>query len=322
MKILVTGPSGFVGSHLLPALLGRGHTVRALVRSDGARDRVTARTPEADGSSLEFVTGDVTKSDTLPPAANGVDAAVHLVAIARDWNGGRDLERINTTGTLNVLDAMRVTGVRRLVHQGAMGVTEDRRLHYSTSKARAEAAVRASDLDWTVLKPSLLWGERDGFFNLIADLARMTPVVPIPARQRSRYQPFAVSDWARVASDVLERPDTIRRSYDLGGPRYWTYREIVAEVIRGAGKRRLIAPVPLPLIKLVARGSETVRLPFPVASDQLRQLAHDNIGPLDAVRRDFGFDPLPMEGNLGYLRRRLRDQEPSFAGAPKATRAA
>ena len=258
----------------------------------------------------------MTQPATLPPATRGVDAVIHLVAIPRDWNGGRDLERVNTTGTLNLLDAMRQTDVRRLIHQGALGVVEDPRLHYATSKARAESAVQASGLEWTILKPSLLFGERDGFFNVIADLVRISPgLVPIAARQRSRFQPFSVKDWVRVATQVLDRPDTVGRTYPLGGPRYWTYRQMTEEVIRSMGKRRLILPMPLPLIKVVARGSEVVRLPFPVASDQLRQLAFDNIGPLDSVRREFGFDPLPMEGNLGYLRRRLRDQEPKL-GAP------
>ncbi len=310
-KVLVTGASGFVGSHLLPALLDAGHSVRALVRGDAARDRVLERTPARQRTALDFAKGDVTRPSTLPPATREVDAVIHLVAVARDWNGGRDLERVNTIGTLNVLDAMRETGVRRLVHQGALGVTEDPRLHYATSKARAEEAVAASGRDWTILKPSLLWGERDGFFNILADLVRMSPgIVPIAGGQRSRFQPFAVSDWVRVVLQVLERPDTVGHSYLLGGPRYWTYREMTEEVIRGMGKRRVILPMPLPLIKVVARTSEAARLPFPVASDQLRQLALDNVGPLDSVRVAFGFDPLPMEGNLGYLRRRRRDQEP------------
>jgi NADH dehydrogenase len=105
----------------------------------------------------------------------------------------------------------------------------------------------------------------------------------------------------------------VRRSFELGGPRYWTYREITREVMRAMGRPGIIVPMPVPLISLVAGAAEFVRLPFPVATDQLRQLPLDNIGPLDAVVREFGFDPADMAGRLGYLRRRRRDQEPILA---------
>ena len=98
---------------------------------------------------------------------------------------------------------------------------------------------------------------------------------------------------------------TIGHEYLLGGPRYWTYREIVEEVLRGMDKRRLLVPMPVALIRLVAGASEAIRLPFPVATDQLRQLKYDNTGPVDGVRTGFGFEPQPMEGALTYLRRTL-----------------
>jgi NADH dehydrogenase len=315
--ILLTGPSGFVGSYTLPALIDAGHQVRALVRSDGAQQRILARlTPEQRGS-VAFAPGDVTEPASLPAAIRGVDAVVHLVAIARDRNGGRDLERVNTQGTIDLIAAMRAEGVERLVHLGAMGVTDDPRLHYARSKARAEAAVRSSGLRWTILRPSLMWGERDGFFNVIATLVRTSPgVVPIPAGQHSRFQPLAVTDLARTVVLSLERASTEGGSYDLGGPDYWTYREMVEEVLRAMDKRRAILPLPLPLIKLVARTAEALHLPFPVASDQLRQLAYDNAADLDVVERSFGFAPLPMSGHLGYLRRGRRQQEPSTGSLP------
>ena len=307
--ILLTGANGFVGSHVLPALLRSSAVERvvALVRTTRAGDDVIARLDPPDRDRVELRLGDVTQPDSLPAATRGVDAIVHLVAIPRDFNGGRDLRRINTDGTLALLQAAKVAGVRRFIHLGAMGVLDDPRLHYASSKARAEALVRASGLDWTLLKPSLMWGEGDGFFSLIAKLARFSPgVIPIPGRGTARFQPLFVGDLARVVALALERPATAGHAYELGGPRYWTYREITAEVLAALGKQRLILPVPVPLISLVARASELVRLPFPVASDQLRQLKIDNIGPLDGVQREFGFAPRPMHAQLGYLRRRGR----------------
>ncbi len=312
--ILLTGPSGFVGSHTLPALLEAGHAVRALVRSDPASQQVLARLDPQQQAGVTFVRGDVTEPGSLPAAVRGADAVVHLVAIARDLNGGKDLERVNTGGTANVLAAMQTEGVARLVHLGAMGVVDDPSLHYARSKARAEAMVAGSGLDWTMLKPSLMWGERDGFFNVIASLVRTSPgVVPVPARQRSRFQPLAVDDLARVIVLALERDGTTGKAFDLGGPDFWTYEQMVREVLTAMSARRAVLPMPLALIKLVARTAEAVHLPFPVASDQLRQLAFDNASGLDVVQRDWGFTPRPMAGNLGYLRQKIAKQEPGVA---------
>jgi len=312
--ILLTGPSGFVGSNVLPALIEAGHDVRALVRSDAARAAVLRRLAPDAAARVTFVTGDVTDAGSLGPALREVDAVVHLVAIARDWNDGADLRKINTLGTVDLVHAMEAEGVRRLVHVGAMGVVDDPKLHYASSKAKAEAAVRASSLRWTILKPSLIWGERDGFFNVIAQLVRTSPgIVPVPAGARSRFQPLACADLARVVVLALARDESEGKAYDLGGPEYWTYKEMVRETLRGMGKRRLIAPVPLPLIKLVARLAEKVHIPFPVASDQLRQLSFDNASDLDVVERAWGFRPASMKGRLGYLARKPRDQEPGAA---------
>jgi uncharacterized protein YbjT (DUF2867 family) len=307
--ILVTGARGFVGAHTVPALLAAGHRVVALVRSQAAGETVLARLPAADRAGVELREGDVTRPETLGPAFAGVDAVVHLVAIPRDFNGGADLRRVNTDGTRAVVAAMAETGVRRLVHMGALGVADDPRLHYASSKAAGEALVSASGLDWTILKPSLQFGPGDGFFNIIAGLVRLSPgLVPVPGDGRSRFQPIHVDDVATIVVRSLADPGTVGRTYELGGPRYWTYREITQEVLTALGKRRAILPVPIPLIRLVAGTAELVHLPFPVATDQLRQLRLDNVGPLDLIGSSFGFEPRDMAGALGYLRLKRRDQ--------------
>jgi uncharacterized protein YbjT (DUF2867 family) len=312
--VLVTGASGFVGSHVLPELLGSGHRIVALVHSSAAGQPVLQRLPPEVRGDVELRPGDVDDPASLSLALAGIDAVVHLVAIARDRSGGRDLARINTDGTRHVIEAMSAAGVRRLVHLGALGVVDDPTLHYASSKARAEALVAASGLDWTILKPSLMWGTRDGFFNIVADLVRVSPgIVPVPGNGRSRFQPLAVADLARTVRLSLADPATIGRAFELGGPRYWTYREITAEVASAMGRRRAIMPMPLPLIRAVATACEAIGIPFPVATDQLRQLKLDNIGPLDGFNEAFGFAPLDMAGNLGYLRRTTRYQEPTAA---------
>ncbi len=307
--ILLTGASGFVGGHLIPAMLGAGHRVVALVRSEAAGAAVLGRLSPADRVAVELRRGDVTLPGTLGPALADVDAVIHLVAIPRDFNDGADLRRVNLEGTQAVVSAMGAAGVSRLVHMGAMGVIDDPALHFASSKARAEAVVAGSGLDWTILKPSLQFGPGDGFFNLIAGLVRVSPgVVPVPGDGSSRFQPIHAGDVARIAVASLADATTVGQSFELGGTRYWTYREITREVLTALGARRAIVPMPVALIRLVAGGAELVHLPFPVATDQLRQLRLDNIGPLDLIPSRFGFQPRTMVGALGYLKRRRRDQ--------------
>ena len=309
--VLVTGATGFVGSHLIAALLAAEHQVVALVRTPTDGELVHSRLAPARRPAVETRVGDVTRPDTLGAALAGVDAVVHLVAIPRDFHGGADLRLVNTEGTRAVVAAMTAAGVRRLIHMGAMGVEDVPDLHYASSKAKAEALVRASSLDWTILKPSLQFGTGDGFFNIIAGLVRLSPgIIPVPGDGKARFQPIHTDDVAAVAVRALADPATIGGAYDLGGPRYWTYQEITREVMTALGKRRLIVPMPVALIRLVAGAAELVHIAFPVATDQLRQLRLDNIGPLDVIPTTFGFEPRPMEGALGYLRTRQRDQAP------------
>ncbi len=307
-RIFLTGGSGFVGSHVLPALLAAGHDVVALARTPKAAATIAERNATY-AARLTTRIGDVTNPASLSAALVGCDAIVHLVAIPRDWNNGADLLRINTAGTEAMIAAASAAGITRFVHLGALGVQDREELHYAKSKARAERAVRESSLDWTIIKPSLIWGERDGFFNIVAALVKIpAPAVPVPGNGKSRFQPVWVGDVARAIVQALGDPKSARRSFELGGPRYWTYTEITQEVARALGKRRIVVPMPVPLIRLVAGVSEAVRLPFPVATDQLRQLALDNIGATDAVERELGFVPQDMGGRLGYLRRKISQQ--------------
>jgi NADH dehydrogenase len=160
--VLVTGATGFVGSHMIPALLAADHQVVALVRTPTDGELVLSRLTPARRAAVETRVGDVTRPDTLGTALAGVDAVVHLVAIPRDFHGGADLRLVNTEGTRAVVAAMTAAGVRRLVHMGAMGVED---VPISTTRARRPRRRRwcASGLDWTIFKPSLQFGTGDGF---------------------------------------------------------------------------------------------------------------------------------------------------------------
>ena len=200
---------------------------------------------------------------------------------------------------------MWTAGVRRLVHMGAMGVEDDPDLHYASSKAKAEALVRDSGLDWTILKPSLQFGEGDGFFNIVAGLVRISPgIVPVPGDGSARFQPIHVGRRRDGHRPGPRRPVDDRRRVRA---RRAALLDVPGDHARGPDRARQAARhrarCRSPLIRLVAGAAELVHIPFPVATDQLRQLRLDNIGPLDLIPTRFGFEPRSMEGALGYLRR-------------------
>jgi uncharacterized protein YbjT (DUF2867 family) len=226
---------------------------------------------------------------------------VHLVAIPRE-SGGRRFDAVNVRGVKHVIDAARRTEVARIVHLSAMGVADDPRLGYLFSKWRGEQLVHESGLDWRVLRPSLLFGPGDGFFNLIkTTLASWSPgIVAIPGRGEERFQPLSVDDLAMAVEACLT--DAGRRSsvYELGGPEYLTYREIVDRVMHATGKQRLKMNVPLPLISALTSITDRVLPIFPVSHDQIRSLSRPNYTDLDAFERAFGVKPRRID--LGYLR--------------------
>lgn len=293
VKIAVVGATGFVGSHLVPHLVDRGHDVIAISR--GGR-----RLPEWT-DAVEARAADVTDGD-LEAALAGADAVVHLAAIPRE-TGGRTFEAVNVRGTQRVVEAAQRIGVRRLVHLSVLGVADDKKLAYLYSKWRGEEAVRSSDLDWVVLRPSLMFGTGDGFFNLVKTTLRWwSPgVVAIPGNGDARFQPLSVDDLAIAVEKSLTDADRSRSVYELGGPAYLSYRDIVTEVMRVTGMRRLKVGVPIPLISAMTAVTDRVLPIFPVSHDQIASLQRPNYTELDAFERAFGVKPRPID--LSYLAR-------------------
>ncbi|HEX7196168.1 MAG TPA: complex I NDUFA9 subunit family protein [Candidatus Limnocylindria bacterium] len=293
MKIAVVGASGFVGSHLVPHLVGAGHEVIALSRGGrrlpGWTEAVTTRA------------ADVTRSD-LEGALSGANAVVHLVAIPRE-TGGRRFEEVNVRGTQRVVAAAERIGVPRFVHLSVLGVSDDPKLAYLYSKWSGEEAVRTSTLDWVVLRPSLMFGTGDGFFSLIRTTLRWwSPgVVAIPGRGDSRFQPLSVDDLAIAVEKSVTEADRRRATYELGGPDWLTYRQIVDEVMRVTGMRRLKLPMPIPLISALTAVTDRLLPIFPVSHDQIASLQRPNSTDLEAFERAFGVTPRRFD--VSYLGR-------------------
>lgn len=294
MRITVVGATGFVGSHLVPYLASRGHAVRAVSRSGRRRSDWT--------DAVETGIADVETGTGLAEAMRDADAVVHLVAIPRE-RGGRRFADVNVRGTERVVEAARSAGVRRFVHMSALGVTDDPRLGYLSSKFHGERLVRESGLDWIVLRPSLLFGPGDGFFNLIkTTLTWWSPgVVAIPGDGRTRFQPLSVDDVAIGIERSATEAGRAGSVYELGGPAYLTYTEIVEAVMRATRKRRLKLHLPVPIIAALTAVTDRLLPIFPVSHDQIRSLSRPNSTDLDAFERAFGVSPRPLD--LSYLGR-------------------
>jgi NADH dehydrogenase len=244
---------------------------------------------------------DVVSGRGLEGVLEGADGVVHLVAIPRE-TGGRRFEDVNVRGTHHVVAAAERAGIRRFVHLSAMGVTDDRRLAYLSSKWRGEQAVRNSSLDWVVLRPSLLFGPGDGFFSLVrTTLKWWSPgIVAIPGRGDTRFQPLAVDDLAIGVERSLTDGSHVGSVHELGGPDWWTYREIVDEVMRATGMKRLKLGLPVPLLSAMTVVTDRVLPFFPVSHDQIGSLSRPNSTTLDAFERAFGTRPRRMD--LTYLK--------------------
>jgi uncharacterized protein YbjT (DUF2867 family) len=287
LRVLVTGGTGFVGTHLVNRLLHRGHAVAVLARSpEKTRNRYNR--------PVEAVKGDVLEPPSLASAVAGRDAVVHLVGIIHDVRGP-SFDRMHREATENVVGAARVAGVRRLLHMSAMGASADSPSAYGRTKAAGEKAVRASGLDWTVFRPSIIFGPGDGFVSLLAPIVRRNPgFIPVIGPGTTRFQPVSIFDVARVYADALEKPETVGKSYEVGGPDVVTLNDIYREIAAAVGKpRKPLIHFPLWYGRILASLFERlaklgVFADPPLARDQLRSLSRDNVGDVSETVATFG----------------------------------
>jgi uncharacterized protein YbjT (DUF2867 family) len=294
--VLVTGAAGFVGTHVCRQLTARGARVRGLVRSPVKAAERLAPMP------VELHVGDVRDAMVLQRAMQGCDAVVHLAAIAIERRG-QTYEDVNARGTERVLAAMRATGVRRLIHMSQNGAASALPYRFLRSKGLAEEAVRASGTDWTILRPSVIFGPEDEFVNVLARLVRLSPFVyPLPGGGAARFQPIAVDDVAQVVAATLAQSDTIGQGYGLGGPAQLTLRQMVERILVAMDARRVLFPLPTIVLRpLIALAQRILPHP-PVTTELLDLLAIDNVVAGNALRDAFGIVPTPFAPEeLAYL---------------------
>ena len=291
-RVFVTGGTGFVGRAVVHALAAEGHAVRCLVRRGSESD---LRGFEA----IERVEGDILARRGLEEGMSGCETVIHLVGIIRERPAaGVTFERLHTQGTVRVLEAAAAAGVRRFIHMSALGVRPDARARYHTTKWAAEEAVRASGLPWTIFRPSIIYGQRDGFVSLLATMTRRLPVLPVIGSGLQRLQPVPVEHVAEGFARAVVLPATVKQTYDVGGPQAVTMLELLDLVARALGRRpRPKVHVPLGIVRTAARFLEGMP-GFPLTTDQLRMLEEDNTGDPTAFYSTFELTPLPLATGL------------------------
>lgn len=292
MKIFLAGGTGFVGGHVRKALLAKGHTIRLLVHR-----RIAGCEP-----GVEQCEGDATLLPSLTAATSGCDATINLIGIIREFpQRGATFERLHVEATRNLVAATRMGGITRYLQMSALGTGPQAGTGYFKTKFLAEEEVRASGLDCTIFRPSIIYGPQDAFINLLAKLMRTLPALPVIGDGRYQLQPVAADDVARCFALALELPETIGRTYELCGPDRYSYNELLDTVARVLGKRGVLkVRNPLGLMRLVVPVLQ--KLPFfPLTTDQLEMLVQGSVcdGSWSAT---FGFQPTRFEAGIGsYL---------------------
>ncbi|MBI3762722.1 MAG: complex I NDUFA9 subunit family protein [Chloroflexi bacterium] len=310
--IVVTGGSGYIGSRIVKRLVERGKAVRALVRSR----RRAENEGRLRGLPVEWIEADVTRPETLGPAMQGASAVIHTVAIAVE-KGGRKYEPINYQGTVNVVEAAKAAGVRRFINQCQLGADSKLPYRFLASKGKAQEYVATSGLDWTAFRPSVVWGPEDEFANTFARLVPITPIIyPIIGDGQARFEPVWVEDVVTCFEKALDDPATIGTEYELGGPEVLTLAEIERRTLEAVGARRMMVPLPLPLVRIVVTLMETLLPAPPVTRSLLELLAVSNVTTANAIGQ-FVSDPRPFtpENCAPYMRQfRLGETIAQFTG--------
>ena len=295
MTVMVTGATGFLGRRVVQALLDRGKEVRCLVRSPGAEEMF-------DQDRVDVHYGSVTDPASLRAAFYDLDEVVHLVAVIQEI-GGATFYRINVEGTRNVLKAAEEAGVQRFVHLSAIGAQDNPVMRYLYSKWLAEQLVIASGIPYTILRPSLLFGEGDEFMNALAGLIRTTPLVPVIGNGKNEFQPISVDDAARCVANAVDNPRLRNRRVEIGGPQRLTYDQIVDDVAFTMSAKRLKLHIPVALMRFPVWLAGKLSSRPPVTQDQLAMLQVPNYPKTDTVQGVFRFNPKQIRGNITYVRR-------------------
>ncbi|MFQ5810605.1 MAG: complex I NDUFA9 subunit family protein [Armatimonadota bacterium] len=294
--VLVTGATGFVGRRLVKRLRRDGHRVRCLVRED-------AEPSVLPGQQAELAVGDVMDRSSLVEPMEGVEAVIHLVGIIVE-RGAATFEAIHVDGTRNVVTAAQRAGVERLLYVSALGARPQAASRYHQTKWQAEELVRRAgeggdrSPKWTIVRPSIIFGEGDGLTNSLRGLLHKGPVIPIAGSGRTRLQPIFIDDLTACIAWCLTHDEAIGQTYEVGGPERLTFERVVDLVAQHLGVQKRKLHVPLPLMFLIACAQEVLAREPEVTVDQLKMMSEDNICEATVLKDSFGIEPTRFEDGL------------------------
>ena len=287
-----------VGIHTCRELAKSGWQLRVLIRDPAKAATALGQLP------LEFRVGDVRDATTLRSSLGGCGAVIHLAAIAIEKKG-ESYRESNTLATDRLISAARAEGVHRVIFMSQNGADSRSPYPFLRSKGLAQDSIKSSGLQWTVLRPSVIFGPEDQFVNVLGRLIRLTPVIfPLPGGGTARFQPIAADDVARAVRLSLEKKETLHQSYDLGGAVPLTLRQMTERILTVMGTHRTLVPVPVKALRPMIAMAQRLLPNLPVTRSLLDLLALDNTVANNALTDYFKVVPVPFAADeLQYLRR-------------------
>jgi uncharacterized protein YbjT (DUF2867 family) len=299
MQNLVTvfGGSGFVGTQAVRYLAKAGWRIRVAVRNPNLAYRMRLL---GDVGQVDIAQANIRNPDSLNRALEGATAALNLVGVL--YEGGRQgFQAVHAMGAKNVAEAARAQGVTRMVQMSALGADPNSTSKYARTKAEGEAAVRAVYADAAIVRPSIVFGQGDGFFNRFAAMAQFSPVLPLIGGGQTRFQPVFVGDVGRALARIVTDAASAGQTFELGGPATHTFRELMEMMLAETDQRRALVPVPWPAARLLGSVGDVVSalLPPPITSDQVELLRTDNVVSGQAPGlAELGITPTSLEAVL------------------------
>jgi NADH dehydrogenase len=270
--VTVFGGSGFIGRHLIGRLARQGWTVRVAVRRPS---RAGFLKPMGDVGQITPIRAPIQDRIAVDSAVAGADAVINLVGVLFE-RGAQTFDAVHALGAQAVATAAAAAGVERLVQISALGADLQGTADYARSKGAGEAAVRAAFPSAVILRPSVVFGPEDGFFNRFAMIARISPVLPLIGGGGTRFQPVYVGDVADAIATCLGDAACAGRTFELGGPHVYTFKELMELLLRQIHRRRFLVPWPFALAELQSVFFEMLPAP-PLTRDQVRMLRSDNV---------------------------------------------
>ncbi|MDX2264308.1 MAG: complex I NDUFA9 subunit family protein [Hyphomicrobiales bacterium] len=300
--VTVYGGSGFVGRYVVQALAKTGARIRVAVRRPDLANHLQ---PLGGVGQIHAIQANVRNAASVRRAAEGADAVVNLVAILQQ-GGKQTFQAVHTGGAAAVARAAKDAGARALVHVSSIGAEKMSRSGYARTKGEAEAAVLGAFPRAVILRPSVIFGAEDQFFNRFAAMARIAPALPLIGGGRTRFQPVYVGDVARAVVAAIDGRAKLGAAYELGGPQIYSFREILDKIAEYTGRRRPYVSIPFWAAKI--QGAALQILPSaPITLDQVRMLESDNVVSAEAIREartleGLGITPQSIDAIVpGYL---------------------